>query len=187
MTNMHGRDRYRRRFEEGRSRLMAKKLTLLGAAIAVLGLAVTMVVPALADDGHEKLSFTVTDKASDDDKTISLIDAGEAGFSVGDYLVFEREPVFNKSQTTRVGYFTGYAMVVAIDPQTFVSTLESDQTLTLRDGTITSEGTDVFQDEVNGVGNFAVTGGTGRYKTAQGEMHATFNEQEGTFKFELFL
>ena len=62
---------------------------------------------------------------------------------------------------------------------------EDDLTIGLRNGTITAEGTDDFSKSVV---TFAVTGGTGAYETAHGELDIDYTDPElPEFTFKLLL
>jgi hypothetical protein len=167
---------------------VGKRLAVLGAAVAVLALTISMIAPASSDQRYDRVSFTVWDTTADDEQNNIDIDVGEEGFGVGDYFVLSKDPFFNRSLTRQLGYFTGDCMFVALNEQTFEATIECDVTVNFRNGsTITAEGPVTFTEEAVTETTFAVTGGTGRYETAHGEVDATFDEDGGEFDFELLL
>jgi hypothetical protein len=67
-------------------------LAVLAAALAVLGLVVSMIVPAVADNGGERVTLRLGERFADDEQYGTLIDVGKKGFSVGDYNVVQNEP-----------------------------------------------------------------------------------------------
>jgi hypothetical protein len=143
-----------------------KRLGLLGAVIAVMALLVGAVSPALGSASHGAASTA-------SDQTIRVtavftefdanIDVGAPGFSLGDEVVFSGNLVRNGEQVGRIG-------VVC----TFVSTANADRveaqcptTSILPGGQITTQGT-----IVNRSLNFTlpITGGSGRYEGASGQV-----------------
>ena len=145
----------------------AKRLGILGAVIAVMALVVGAVSPALGS------SQGAASTSSDKQQTIRVlavftefdanIDVGAPGFSLGDEVVFSGNLLRNGQQVGRVG-------VVC----TFVSTANANRveaqcptTSILPGGQITTQGT-----IVNRSLNFTlpITGGSGRYQGAGGEV-----------------
>ena len=150
---------------------MGKRLGILGAVIAVVALVVAAVSPALGASSQGAAS-TLSGHA-DDQQTIRVIavftefdpniDVGAPGFSLGDEVVFSGNLLRDGKQVGRVG-------VVC----TFVSTQNADRveaqcptTSVLPDGQITTQGT-----IVNRSLNFTlpITGGSGRYQGADGQV-----------------
>lgn len=167
---------------------MARRLAVLAASVGVLGLVLSILAPAGADNRYDRVNFTVRDKSSDDEQHNIDVDVGEEGFGAGDYLVLSKDPFFNRSLSKQLGYFTGDCIFVALNEETFEATLECDVTANFRNGsTITIEGPVTFTEETAVETTFAVTGGTGRYETAHGEVDATFSEDGAEFDFELLL
>ena len=149
---------------------MRKRLGVLGAVIVVVALAVAAVNPALGASRHGSAS---TASGGHDHKTIRVIaaftefdaniDVGTPGLSLGDEVVFSGDLL-------RAGVKVGRVGVVC----TFVSTQNADRveaqcpgTAILPGGQITIQGT-----IVNRSLNFTlpITGGSGRYARAQGQM-----------------
>jgi hypothetical protein len=156
--------------EEG---TMGKRVGIVGAVIAVLALVVGAVSPALGSSG-QGAAATASGHA-DKQQTIRVlavftefdanIDVGAAGFSLGDEVVFSGNLLRGGEQVGRVG-------VVC----TFVSTANPDRveaqcptTSILPGGQITTQGT-----IVNRSLNFTlpITGGSGRYQGAEGQVVA---------------
>jgi hypothetical protein len=167
---------------------MGKRLAVLAAAAAVLALTVSLIAPAASDQRYDRVNFTIRDKASDDEQTNVDIDVGKKGFGVGDYLVLAKDPFFNRSLDKKLGYFTGDCLFVTVDEETFEATIECDVTANFLNGDIiTAEGPITFSEEEVASTTFAVTGGTGRYEAAHGEVSATFAQEGATFHFKLLL
>ena len=150
---------------------MGKRLGLLGAVIAVMALVVGAVSPALGSSSHG--SASTSSGQADKQQTLRLIavftefdpniDVGAPGFSLGDEVVFSGDLLRNGERVGRIG-------VVC----TFVSTQNADRveaqcptTSILPDGQITTQGT-----IVNRSLNFTlpITGGSGRYQGADGQV-----------------
>jgi hypothetical protein len=163
---------------------MVKRLGVLGAVIAVVAVLVSMVAPAGAGDGNngkDKVTLRLAEKLTDDEQFITDVDVGEDGFSVGDSLILFDDPVFNRALTKQVGTFEGDCVVVDVDGPTF----ECDLTAFLPGGLLTVEGPFDFSA---GEAEWAVTGGTDKYKTAHGELHLDFSDGETNFlTFKLVL
>jgi allene oxide cyclase len=110
--------------------------------------------------------------------TDAVTDTGEKGDSVGDILTFAN-PVFDKANRTRVGTDQGYCVRTAAG-----KSWECMWTLSLKDGQLTVEGP--FLDAGDSV--LAITGGTGRYAGARGQMKLHARDAKGTeydFVYEL--
>jgi hypothetical protein len=110
--------------------------------------------------------------------TDAVTDTGAKGDSVGDILTFAN-PVFDKANRTRVGTDQGYCVRTAAG-----KSWECMWTLSLKDGQLTVEGP--FLDAGDSV--LAITGGTGRYAGARGQMKLHARDAKGTaydFVYEL--
>ena len=166
---------------------MAKRLALSATVVGMLALVVSMVVPAVANNGNEEhVTLRLAEKASDDAQFDTDIDVGEKGFSVGDYTVIGDEPVYNRALTKQVGTASGDVLIVSIKGQS--ARAELDVTFDLKGGLITAEGPLTFSEQASDVQEVAVTGGTDAYKTAHGELELdTSNEQGLRFTFKLTL
>lgn len=103
-------------------------------------------------------------------ETDAVADLGEAGDSVGDVLTFAN-PVFDADNTEQVGTDNGYCLRTAVG-----SAWECHWILTLSDGQITVDGP--FYDTADSV--LAITGGTGAYSEARGEMALHARNAQGT-------
>ena len=107
-----------------------------------------------------------------------VADIGPEGDSVGDVLGFANE-VFDANNQNKVGTDNGYCVRTAVG-----AAWECVWTLTLADGSLTVEGP--FYDTQDSV--LAITGGTGAYKGARGQMTLHARNAEGTefdFTYEI--
>ena len=139
---------------------MRKLVTLLAAAVAVLvlGGALSMIrlgtAPAAA-----KESLTLIEHVTDE----TVVDLGDEGDTVGDTLVFNNE-LYDDTDANQVGSTNGSCIRTAVGKLwecTFTSTTEN--------GSLVVEG----PFEESGRGTFAITGGTGDYSGATGQMTLT--------------
>lgn len=119
-------------------------------------------------------SFTVVEHALTD----TTADTGPAGDSLGDVLAFAN-PVFDAGNIHQVGTDNGSCVRTAVG-----ASYECSWTTTLAGGSIVVEGP--FLDA--GDSTLAVTGGTGRYRGAAGEMRLHARNAQGSeydFTFRL--
>jgi hypothetical protein len=110
--------------------------------------------------------------------TDAVTDTGAKGDSAGDVLTFANE-VFDGANAKKVGDDQGFCVRTALG-----KSWECLWTLILSDGQITVEGP--FLDAGDSV--VAVTGGTGAYQGAGGEMKLHARDAKGTeydFRYEL--
>jgi allene oxide cyclase len=110
--------------------------------------------------------------------TDSTLDLGAKGDSVGDLLTFAN-PIYDAADKMQVGSDQGYCVRVIAG-----KSWECIWTLTLKDGQITSEGP--FFDA--GPSVLAVTGGTGKYVGAKGQLKLKSRDAKGSaydFTYEL--
>lgn len=119
--------------------------------------------PAFAD---EMKQMALVERATTDVVT----DIGAAGDSAGDILTFANE-IFDESNAAKVGDDNGWCVRTVVG-----KAWECFWTLTLADGQITVEGP--FLDAGDSV--LAVTGGTGAYADARGEMKLHARNDKGT-------
>ena len=110
--------------------------------------------------------------------TDAVTDTGAKGDSAGDVLTFAN-PVFDKANKTKIGTDQGYCVRTEVG-----KSWECMWTLSLKDGQLTVEGP--FLDAGDSV--LAITGGTGRYAAARGQMKLHARDAKGTeydFVYEL--
>ena len=130
--------------------------TLL-AGVAALGLCQAAVA---------KETMHLVERATTD----AVTDLGAKGDSVGDLLTFDNE-VFDASNKTKIGTDQGYCVRVAAG-----KSWECWWTLIVEGGQITVQGP--FFDKGDSV--LAITGGTGKYASASGQMKLHPRNAEGT-------
>jgi hypothetical protein len=110
--------------------------------------------------------------------TDAVVDTGVKDDSAGDLLTFAN-PVFDSANKTQIGTDQGFCV------RTVVATAwECWWTLSLKEGQITVQGP--FLDKGDSV--MAVTGGTGKYSGARGQMKLHYRNEKGTefdFTYEL--
>jgi len=127
--------------------------------VAALGL-----VAFVAQD--DVMTIHVVERATTD----AVTDTGEEGDSVGDILTFANE-VYDEDNEALVGTDNGYCFRTVAG-----SAWECEWTLTLEDGQINVSGP--FYD--TGDSLLAITGGTGAYAGARGQMTLSFHNEDGT-------
>jgi len=119
-------------------------------------------------------SIAVVERAATD----AVTDTGAPGDTAGDLLTFAN-PVFDAANAKQIGTDQGYCVRTEVG-----KSWECFWTITLADGQITVEGP--FLDKGDSV--LAITGGTGKYAGARGQMklHArNDNGSEYDFVYEL--
>lgn len=140
---------------------MRRLVTLLAVsvvAVLVLAGALSMIrlgtAPAAA-----KESLTVIEQVTDE----TVVDLGDEGDTVGDTLVFNNE-LYDDKDENLIGSTNGSCIRTAVGKLwecTFTSSMEN--------GALVVEG----PFEESGTGTFAITGGTGDYSGASGQMTLT--------------
>ena len=105
--------------------------------------------------------------------TDATTDTGAPGDSAGDVLTFAND-VFDAGNTTKVGTDQGYCIRVVAG-----ASYECNWTTFLPGGQIVVEGP--FLDTANS--RLAITGGTGRYRNARGQMELKAREGGTEFDF----
>jgi len=127
-----------------------------------MGLALVLVLPLPA----MAASMTVVERATSD----AVTDTGAKDDSVGDILTFGNE-LFDKQNKTKVGTDSGYCLRTVAG-----QTWECAWTNSLKDGQISVQGS--FLDGKDSV--LAITGGTGKYRGAKGEMTLHARDAKGS-------
>jgi allene oxide cyclase len=140
-------------------------LALLAASVILV-----LVVSASAGPGghHGGKTIAVVEHATTD-----AVTNGTAGDDVGNILTFAND-VFNRDDTQQVGTDQGSCVRLVVG-----ESWECSWTTFLRKGQITVQGP--FYDTGDSV--LAITGGTGAYRNARGEMELKYHNAEGT-KFD---
>ena len=142
-------------------------------ACIVAAIAMAATAPAMAGEAENTLTLverTTTDAVS--------VHGGSKADNVGDILTFDNE-VFDAANATKVGSDQGYCVRLVVG-----KAFECHWTLTLAKGQITVDGP--FFDDADSV--LAVTGGTGAYGGARGEMVLHARDAKGAaydFRYRL--
>ena len=144
--------------------------------LMLMGLGLTLLVLGLAafSARQETTTITVVEHADTD----AVTDTGAEGDSVGDILTFANE-VYDEDNADEIGSDNGYCFRTVVG-----EAWECHWILTLEDGQITVDGP--FYDADDSV--LAITGGTGEYAGASGEMTLHARNDQGTeydFAYEL--
>jgi hypothetical protein len=164
---------------------MAKRLGVVGAIIGVLALSFSIISPASSDSRYERETVHLVSKQAEDEEFITRIDIGKEGDSVGDYGVVSSQPLYNRSLKKDVAELRGDFIYLDVNEKGELVATEDDLTIEFRNGTLMAEGTDDFSKTVV---TLAVTGGTGIYETAHGELHIDYTDPklpQWTFKLLL--
>ena len=143
---------------------MTNKNAILWTALSAL-----ICASALAET-----KITVIEHATTD----TVTDTGAKGDTVGDVLTFAN-PIFDAANQKQVGTNQGFCVRTQAG-----KSWECWWTLSLADGQLTVEGP--FLDKGDSV--LAVTGGTGKYSTARGQMKLHARDEKGSeydFVYEL--
>jgi allene oxide cyclase len=156
-----------------------KEVEMKRVIAAVLLVAVVVLVVAVnasagkgkgKGKGHHSAGHTI---AVVEHATTDAVTNGTAGDDVGNILTFGND-VFNAADTQQVGTDQGSCIRIVVG-----SSWECTWTTFLPSGQITVEGP--FSDTGNTV--LAITGGTGAYRNARGEMELKYHNPQGT-KFD---
>lgn len=131
-------------------------------AVAVIGIALTW---AFSASGN-RVTLRVVEHADTDVVT----DTGAKGDSVGDVLTFANK-VFDAANTRQIGTDNGHCLRTVVG-----QAWECFWTLSLNNASLTVEGP--FYDSKDSV--LAITGGTGAYIGAKGEMHLHARNAKGS-------
>lgn len=140
---------------------------LAATACAVLVTGVSMAQAGDRTEGHRSgpAVFTLTEHADTD----TVVDLGPHGDSVGDTLAFAN-PVYDRAGT-RVGSDQGSCVRTVVGVA-----WECSWTTTLHGGSIVVQGP--FYDAADST--LAVTGGTGKWRTARGQMELHARDAKGS-------
>jgi len=141
--------------------MKAIRYMLLGSVLTLLVLSIS----AFAVRGSGT-TLTVVERAEND----TVTDTGAEGDSVGDVLTFANT-VYDAKNETEINTDNGYCLRTVVG-----GAWECHWILTLENGQITVDGP--FYDTGDSV--LAITGGTGEYAAARGEMTLHFRNDAGT-------
>ena len=140
----------------------------------LLPLATVLTCALVAAPAFAGQHFVVVERPTDEITT----DIGAKGDSPGDLLTFAN-PVFDAANKTQVGTDQGYCVRIVTG-----KSWECNWTMIMKGGLITIEGP--FMD--SGDSLFAVTGGTGKYAGAMGQMKLHPRDEKSSsydFTFDL--
>ncbi|HEY1319779.1 MAG TPA: hypothetical protein VGF32_06010 [Streptosporangiaceae bacterium] len=156
---------------------MSKKLGVLAAAIAVAALVVGVAIPAAGSSGQggKDRTFRVTATVTE----VSQIDLGALGPSLGDEIVFSGKLLRGGQQ---IGHQGAMCTTVSLQRQE----AQCNATYSFGSGQITAQA--VFILGSAAPYDVAITGGTGNYEGAKGEIHvlpATSTNPNGILTFHL--
>ncbi|HEX4705408.1 MAG TPA: allene oxide cyclase family protein [Pseudonocardiaceae bacterium] len=149
--------------------------SLVITAIAVLAIGGAGVASAAQDaPTHPGNNFTVVEHAITD----TVVDTGPAGDSLGDLLAFGN-PIFDAHNHEQIGNDQGSCVRTKVG-----AAWECSWTTILPGGSLVVEGP--FYDHADSV--LAITGGTGRWATARGQMGLHARDAAGSaydFNFQV--
>ena len=113
------------------------------------------------------MNINLVERATDE----AVLDLGAKGDSAGDIFTYDNE-IYDEANKVKVGSDNGFCIRTVPG-----KAWECSFSLTLAGGQIMNEGTFTDKDSV-----WAVTGGTGKYMNARGEMHLHIRNKEATEK-----
>jgi hypothetical protein len=157
---------------------MSSRRAVLAVGVAVIALTVGAVSVAAFPTGtadHPKRIDLISRATAIND----FVDVGAAGLSPGDIYVFVDDVFLARAPTVRVGQALGRC--TAIDPASarFGCLINTS----LPGGTVTTDGTLV--NVPGAVSTGAITGGTGRFRSARGEGVLDLGPPEGPHRVTL--
>jgi allene oxide cyclase-like protein len=156
---------------------MGKRLSVLGAAVALVALAVGLVGPAWGSSGDDGKQRTFRLEALSTEQ--NFLDLGAAGNSLGDQIVFTTQLL---KGDTEVGHQGGVCTVTSVQR----NEAQCIATYSLRGGQITGQALIILGDPASYA--VAITGGSGKYKGVEGEVRvrpASETQPRGILSFHL--
>jgi hypothetical protein len=138
---------------------MGKRLGVLGAAIAMVALTVGAVSPALGSSGDEDGKRTIRVVSVLEEE--AFVDLGDKGESLGDQFLFTSKLLKGGDE---VGHDAVVCTIVSLERQE----AQCVATAWFSDGQITAQVLVTVTEEPSAV---PITGGSGKYKGAEGEIH----------------
>jgi hypothetical protein len=148
------------------------------AAILVFGVATGAFAQDATPIASEGLPGGIVLRVVERAETDTVIDLGEKDDSIGDLLAFGN-PIYDPANQTKLGDDQGSCVRTVVG-----KSWECVWTLILPEGQITVEGP--FYDAADSI--LAITGGTGAYRDARGQMTLHARNAEGTeydFTYEI--
>ena len=145
---------------------MNKRVIIAGTMAAVATAGAVPLGASAASAASTGRHITVVEHAVSD----TVTDTGKKGDSVGDLLTFAN-PIFNRTNTRRIGHDNGSCIRTVVG-----RAWECSWTTRLPHGSLVVQGP--FYD--NRDSTLAITGGTGAFSRARGEMHLHARNKQGT-------
>jgi Allene oxide cyclase barrel like domain len=157
--------------------MIIRRLGVAASAAAVVGLAAGSVGPALGSaGGADARDHHRTIRVLEISTETQFVDTGDHGPSLGDEFVFASKLMKDGKQ---VGHDGGVCTVTSLDNQE----VQCQATVWLDAGQITVQG--LVPDQASTF-TLPVTGGSGAYKGAEGELHVhEFSDTRSTLTFHL--
>ena len=154
---------------------MGKRLGVLGAIIAVAALVVSVVTPAWGSSSNNPQHQAIRVVAIVTE--LNLVAVSSKGPSLGDEIVFAEKLLQGGKQ---VGHEGAVCTTVSLERQE----AQCVATYSFGGGQITAQALITLDSTAPYAG--AITGGTGKYEGAKGEVHvATVSNTEGILTFDL--
>jgi hypothetical protein len=154
---------------------MGKRLGVLGAAIAVAALVVGVAIPAAGSSGddHQHQTIRVTAIVTE----LNLVAVSSKGPSLGDEIVFAEKLLQGANQVGHEG-----AVCTTVSLQRHEA--QCVATYSFGGGQITAQALITLGSKAPYAG--AITGGTGNYEGAAGEVHVSpVSDTKGILTFDL--
>lgn len=93
---------------------VVRRLVVLGAAVAVLALTLSIVALAMSDQRYESVTLRLAEKSEDNARFNTYADVAKEGISVGDSFVLKGEPISNAARPRQVGVKRGQCLIVEV-------------------------------------------------------------------------
>jgi len=145
-----------------------KIIALILLLVIVLAVNILTISAATSDKPDRPgKGLTVVERAVSD----TVVDTGATGDSLGDILAFEN-PIYDAANVNEIGRDQGYCVRTNVG-----GSWECNWTVILDKGSLVVEGP--FYDDLRD-SQFAITGGTGPFRNARGEMTLHARDAAGT-------
>ena len=140
------------------------------AAMVIFGLSTGVFAQEATPTSPEVLPGGIVLRVVERAENNTIVDLGESGDSIGDLLVWNN-PIYDPSNQTKLGDDQGSCVRTVVG-----QAWECTWTLILPEGQLTVQGP--FYDTADSI--LAITGGTGNYRDARGQMTLHARNAEGT-------